>query len=502
VTDPVPPQPAHPADHVPQSAPARRARRQGGAGSAALRRRTREVVRATDPPTDPIPVWTQPDGVDVATGRAVVDLAVRAGIALMATGAAAGDVVASVLRLARAYGLRSVHVDVTFSAISVSYNRGPRADPLTVTRVVRARNQDFTRLERLHALVDLVARTAMPPAEARERFDAVIHAPHPYRRWVATMAVALMGFGTSLLAGGGWLIVLISVLSAAIISRVVLAATRRGVPGFFVQAMGAAVPTVFAALLALVQQNTPILSGTLPSLVVASGIVVLLAGLSLVGAAQDAIEGFYVTAGARLFQAFVLTLGIVVGIILVLAVAGRVGVVLAISPQSVATAGVPAQIVAAAIIAGGFAVSTFTGSRSTLVAAFAGAVGWYVNLLLVGADSTASFAAAVAASVIGFGTQVFRPRFRLSALAVTTCAIVPLLPGRAVYQGLFEIVSEPQGAGLYQGLGTLLGAVGVGMGLAAGVSLGTYLARWVVRVGELLRRAPRRGPGGRTPPLA
>ena len=73
--------------------------------------------------------------------------------------------------------------------------------------------------------------------------------------------------------------------------------------------------------------------------------------------------------------------------------------------------------------------------------------------------------------------QLTRQRFRFSALAVTTAAIVPLLPGRAVYRGLFEIVNGENGSGLYQGLGTLLGAVGVGMGLAAGVSLGTYAAR-------------------------
>ena len=82
-------------------------------------------MRATEPPTDAIPVWTQPDGVDVAVGRAAVELAVRGGIALMATGAAASDVVASVLRLTAAYGLRSVHVDVTFSALTVSYNPDP-----------------------------------------------------------------------------------------------------------------------------------------------------------------------------------------------------------------------------------------------------------------------------------------------------------------------------------------------------------------------------------------
>src|SRR5690242_2157113 len=283
---------------VPDAVPPRRpsgSRRGRVATGNALRRRTREVVRASDPPTDPIPVWTQPDGVDVTTGRAVVELAVRAGIALMATGAAASDVVASVVRLTEAYGLRSVHVDVTFSALTVSYNRGPMSDPLTMTRVVKARNQDFTRLARLYDVVDRVVAEPPAVAEARERFNAVIRAPHPYRRWVTTIATGAMGAGTSLLAGGGWVIVLTSIVSAAVIFRVLTALGRRGVPGFFAQGIGAAVPTLFAVVLAVVQENTHALEGALPSLVVASGIVVLLAGLSLVGAAQDAIEGFYVT---------------------------------------------------------------------------------------------------------------------------------------------------------------------------------------------------------------
>ena len=447
------------------------------AAGNALRRRTSQVVRASDPPTDPIPVWTQPDGVDVAMGRAVVDLAVRAGVALMATGAAASDVVASVLRLTAAYRLRSVHVDVTFSALTVSYHRGPQADPLTMTRVVQARNQDFTRLARLHDVVDDVSDDPLPVADARERFDSVIRAPHPYRRWVTTLATGAMGAGTSLLAGGGWVVVLTSIVSAAVIFRVLTALGRRSVPGFFAQAIGAAVPSVFAVALAIVQESTGLLDGVLASLVVASGIVVLLAGLSLVGAAQDAIEGFYVTAAARVFQVMVLTLGIVVGIVVTLGVASRLGIVLAISPESEIIAGPGLQLVAAAIIAAGWAISSYTSIRSALLTAVAGAGGWLVNLLFTHSGTSSAFAAALAASAIGFGTQLMRQRIRFSALAVTTAAIVPLLPGRAVYRGLFEIVSGESGSGLYQGLGTLLGAVGVGMGLAAGVSLGTYAAR-------------------------
>ena len=456
------------------------------AAGNALRRRTSQAVRASDPPTDPIPVWTQPDGVDVTIGRAVVDLAVRAGVALMATGAAASDVVASVLRITAAYRLRSVHVDVTFSALTVSYHRGPQADPLTMTRVVRARNQDFTRLARLHDVVDEVAHDPLPVADARERFDSVIRAPHPYRRWVTTVATAAMGAGTSLLAGGGWVVVLTSIVSAAVIFRVLTALGRRSVPGFFAQAIGAAVPTVFAVALAIVQASTGLLDGVLSSLVVASGIVVLLAGLSLVGAAQDAIEGFYVTAAARVFQVMVLTLGIVVGIVVTLGVASRLGIVLAISPESEILAGPVLQLVAAAIIAAGWAISSYTSIRSALLTAVVGAGGWLVNLLFTGSGTSSAFAAALAASAIGFGTQLMRQRIRFSALAVTTAAIVPLLPGRAVYRGLFEIVSGESGSGLYQGLGTLLGAVGVGMGLAAGVSLGTYAARLATQTARTL----------------
>ena len=73
---------------------------------------------------------------------------------------------------------------------------------------------------------------------------------------------------------------------------------------------------------------------------------------------------------------------------------------------------------------------------------------------------------------------------------------MPLLPGLVVYQGLFEIVRSTPGVGLSTGVTTLLGATGIGMGLAAGVSMGTFLAR-PLRTGpdRGQRRALRRSAG-------
>ena len=147
-------------------------------------------MRGSGPPDDSLALSQGADDVDQRTARAVIDLAMRVGETLLSTGASASDVVATVLRLVDAYGLRSVHVDVTFTSISVSYHRGPDADPMTVMRGIKVRSTDLTRLERLQALVRNIAREPVEVEVARARFDALITAPHPYRRWVVTASLA------------------------------------------------------------------------------------------------------------------------------------------------------------------------------------------------------------------------------------------------------------------------------------------------------------------------
>src|SRR4051812_42995365 len=126
---------------------------------------------------------------------------------------------------------------------------------------------------------------------------------------------------------------------------------RRGLPLFFQQVAGAAVATGVAVV--LVARDVDVRS----SLVVAAGIVVLLAGLSLVGAAEDAISGFPVTAAARAFEVLTLTAGIVVGIAGVLDVAQRARVpmdVVVATPSSVPLA---VELAASAGIAGFWALA-------------------------------------------------------------------------------------------------------------------------------------------------
>src|SRR5690606_36127113 len=148
------------------------------------------VVRTDSPPTVALGLRSEGDrDVSQQHARSVIDLALRVGEAMLSTGAPAADSVATVLRLANAYGVGSVHVDVTYTSISVSIHRGLEEDSLTVMRVIPARSPDYTRLEGVQQLIDDIIGSAgaggatLDVLSARERLLAVLTSPHPYRRW-------------------------------------------------------------------------------------------------------------------------------------------------------------------------------------------------------------------------------------------------------------------------------------------------------------------------------
>jgi len=368
---------------------------------------------------------------------------------------------------------------------------------MTVMRGIKVRSTDLTRLERLQTLVRDIAEEPVEIDVARARFDDLIRAPHPYRRWVVTASLAGLAAGAAALFGGSWLIMALSFVTTAVADRAQHWLAHRGIAAFFTQAAGGAIPTgVAVALLAAASAGVPGLQGISPSLVVASGIVVLLAGLSAVGAAQDAIDGYYVTAGARVFEVLVLTLGIVVGIAAVLAIARRSGVSMQLTADTPLAANTVVQVLAAMVVSGMFAVSAYAGTRTVAYSTVMGGLGWFVYLGATGLSLGPVAASSLAALAAGFVSQVVSSRLRVPALALSMAAIVPLLPGLVVYRGLFEIVQRAPGEGLSTGLTTLLGAAGIGMGLAAGVSMGTFLARPIrTELDRGQRRALRRAAG-------
>ncbi|MGY1625193.1 threonine/serine exporter ThrE family protein [Geodermatophilus sp. SYSU D00965] len=432
-----------------------------------LPERAWRAIAGSDPPTAPIGLRAQPSRMDDLTAHAALGLALRIGASMLAVGAPSADVTATVLRVAAAYGLTSCQVDITFTSLTVSVDRED-AVPLTAMRIVRMSRLDYTRLQGVTDLVRAISADGLDVEEAHRRLDRVVAAPATYRRTVNALAWAGVAGCFGLVLGGGWLEALIAALTTAGIEQVMRVLNRRSLPVFFQQVVGAALATGVAVLLLAWDVDVR------TSLVVAAGIVVLLAGLSLVSAAQDAISGFPVTAGARAFEVVTLTAGIVVGIAGVLDAAQRAHLPLTVVTTAPLPVPVAVALAASAGIAGFWALASHARPRAVGLAAVAGALAWTTFWALSTLGAGAPLASGVAAVVIGFCGEVLTQRLRVPPQLVAVCGIVPLLPGLAIYHGLFLIVVDGDIDG---GLAALVGALAVGLALAAGVTLGEYLGR-------------------------
>ncbi|MGV2984770.1 threonine/serine ThrE exporter family protein [Microbacterium sp. AGC85] len=406
----------------------------------------------------------------------ILDLALRIGESMFAVGASAHDVTFAITRVARVYGLTGVHVEVTFNAISVSYHRGEEDWPTTLMRVVRAASPDHAKLQRLQALlVDITEGLDLDAA--RMAFRIIRRTPFLYRPLVVIIARALLTVGVAILLAASPIIILLTFIAALCAAFTQAGLARLQVPSFFSQIAGAFVITVIAtATSALGAAGIAPFDDVQPSIIVASGIVLMLSGLTVVGAAQDAIDGFALTAGGRILDLTMQTVGVVLGILIGLELARLAGFSMALPDDILPFGSLAHQIAGSVIIA--VAVALFNGAGALIILVSAGLsviaiVGYNLAILLDIHEAAASGVGALMASFIGI---LIARNFHVPSVAVTTAAIVPLVPGSAVFRGLLGMVdSDGTAEGMLVSISPLVLAGSIGIGLAAGASLGLYL---------------------------
>ena len=422
---------------------------------------------------------------DDSTVHLVLDLALRVGEAQMAGGAGVADVTDTILAVTTAYGLPNTEVDVIYTSITVSCHRGTEAAPVTTMRVVRGRSVDYTRLAAVEGLIRRITSGGITPVDASAEIERISRADHPYPRWVATLAWAGMAGGVAFLVGGSPLLAGTAAAVTALIDRVGRVLNRRGLPFFFQQVVGGALATTVA----MVMYATGMAPSVRPSLLVATGIVVLLSGLSLVGTVQDAITSYNVTAAGRTVEITLLTAGLIAGVALTLRASVQFGVQTTMAdPLPPLISDVPVQLVAGAATSAFFALANYAPLRALPMAAAAGALGATTYGLLTLVDVNTITSAAAAATVVGFGGTVVARRLRTPLLVVAVAGMVPLLPGWTIYRGLYQLTVD----GDTSGLSTLVLAAGTALALASGVVLGEYLGRPVrTGLGRLAARSRR-----------
>ncbi|WP_255685136.1 threonine/serine exporter ThrE family protein [Actinocorallia sp. API 0066] len=416
-----------------------------------------------------------------------MELALRVGELMLAGGESAESVERAVMGFGRAFGMpvRS-EVNVTLSAISVSYLPGHGKPPVTGERTIRRRVADFTRLVEVDRLTAEAVAGRLTIEEASERLRKIIADPGPYPWWAHAPALAVLAGAGAVLVGGGALSALAAFAATLLGDRAAARLGSRGVSEFLQTAVAACIAATLAAL--LVWLDVDVAAGA----VIIGVVIALIPGRALVASMQDGIAGDYVTGSIRLIEALFIIAAILSGVGFTIYVAARLGVPISLEHLPLARLAERSSILAAGVISAAFAVHVIAPPAWVAPAALGGMVSWTIFTWLLRGDVAAAAAALVATLVVGlFMTALARYRGVPPVVAVVPC-VAPLMPGTLMYRGLLEVTTDHTETGLV----TLVEAVSTALALGAGVILGGEFLRVIrpvrVTAAKVIARRRRR----------
>lgn len=392
----------------------------------------------------------------------VLEAAAATAAVLLSSGAAASEAAEAATRITEAGGLETATTSAGYSDVTI-YWTDPDDRTYFAIRPVPARVFDYGRLTAVMELVDGVRSGNVGPREAARSVRALENQRARYPWWSTRLATGAAGSMASVLFGGGPIVAMAAFLVNLVVDWLFTVLFRRGWPSFFVQAV---VGVLAVAVAAVLQALTP---ETSPAVVVVAVIIVALAGMTSTGAVQDAITGWYINAAGRIFEGITNTAGLVAGVQFGRLALHLLGLPLSISQNvGIGTFPLPVVLVAAALVALGFGIASQTPPLAFIPTALLASLSYATFSVLIPVAGTI-WGAAGAAFLAGLVAVAVTNRLRLPTTAVATCAILPMLPGLQLYQGLLELSGQQP-----QPEPSLVAAVGTALALAAGTSFGEY----------------------------
>lgn len=433
--------------------------------------------------------------------RDTLNFTLRLAEAMFHYGADAMDVDSAIIAVSSAYGLDSVEVDITNQSVTINYTSDPdiymesriakrnaNADERfthTLVRVVRSSTENYEALSEVYGLIYKITRGGMTLEIADLKLSQITHRPKPFPPlvvWAANLACA--GTLTAAL-GASFATALSAVIIFIPVYLLIQWLSSIGIPAFFRMAASAGLMTFLAiwlggegSILSVLQRQGEPISAPL---VVAAGMIMFLPTPRLVGAVQDAINGFPVTAAGRFVSTGMSFLGLVVGIATAVSAINIFnGPTLDIEQLRFE----PTTPLAASFF---FlvAIATFAITLQTklvkvgwlMVITGCGLAAYYGYELLAG-PSTGRGPTACAAVVIGALSTYFAYRLHVPQAIFSIPAITFLLPGLSFFRGMYLLTVETD---VILGMQNMITAVSIVVAMASGVALGNYTMQYALQ---------------------
>ena len=411
---------------------------------------------------------------------------------LLSMGVAASDVVHMALGITNTYCKRRVHLDVSSTMITISQDRGNDREPLTMIRTIVPKDANYRIIQALQSLALTIRDKQLPLATAEQRVDAILSRPKRTNRWIIYAAGGMVSAGTVILYNGRLEMIALAFVVGFFATAMLRWLGRLGMATFYSQILAALCITLTATGAAWL--STTFALDINATLLVVGGIVLLVAGMMIVGAFQDAIDEYYITANARLLKVAFATGGIVIGVLMGLYVATRLGVSFPATPDRLTLTSPQLQYVGALIIAAAFAARNHAPFFGTVIAGGVGTLGWLVSRMMLAEGFDIVVASGAAAILVGLMATFVSRFWRFPSMAIIGAGIVPLVPGLSLYNGLMGVVEYPPSDPQFMyALAILARAVAIGLAVAAGASFGNMIGRPLRRRAiRLYNRLPRR----------
>lgn len=398
---------------------------------------------------------------------------------LLSMGVSANSVVTKGLDITETFCARPVHIDISSNQMFLSQLRGVDKEPLTLMRPVAHRRTNNRTIQAIQKLIYDITQQTYTLEEAEAKLDKILSSPKAHPWWVVMMGRAGVVAGVSMIFTSSWQITVTAYVIGLMTDRILEHLDKRALPSFFQQILAATFVTLSAAVVAmLARQGVSFFEGINPTLIVVSGIVMLVAGLAIVAAVQDAIEEFYISANARLLRTGMLTIGIAIGVVIGLYIARQLGIGITVSPDPLTPNTLDYRMIGAGIASASFALATHTHWLAIIWAGMVGASAVAIAYITQHFGIASIPASGVSAVIVGLIASLLSRVWRTPSIGTITAGIIPLVPGLALYSGLMQLINYPPGDPLFiRGLGTLFLALTTALAVATGASFGSMIGR-------------------------
>ncbi|HAT6521638.1 threonine/serine exporter ThrE [Corynebacterium striatum] len=433
---------------------------------------TIDAAKAAPPPSPLAPV----DLTDAAQVTGVMEIAARVGEILISAGTANSDAKAQIHLVASSYGLHYCHVDIMMNTITIhtAIGTGANRRNLHVFRVAPAITVDFSKLSAVDRLIYSIRSGATPPAMAERVLDEINNMKAPYRTSTVLAGWGVMGGSFAVMLGGDALVGVVAFFVSLLIMGVNTWAAKLRVPPFYQNIIGGFLAVVPAAILYNLAAGMGITFS--PSQIIGSGIIVLVAGLTLVQCLVDGITRAPVTSAARFFEAMLATGAIIAGVGVGIQFSDWMGFTLpplaTLAPPVYHQ--VPLLILFGSIGSAAFALACGASwIEVTISGLTAGAGMLFYYFVVIPFGVGAVVASGISAVAVGLAGGLLSRRWMMPPLITMIVGYTPMLPGLTLYRGMYASLNEQ----MIVGFTNLARAIAIAGALAAGVVLGERVAR-------------------------